>query len=86
MVEPFLAIRAATIENFWRGQKSLLATIVTSSMRSQPWCDFLGYDQLTNIGGWTFFKVGVGHKCTSKKYGRFFQAISFNNGPNTDCV
>jgi len=31
--------RAATSEKFWRGQKSLLAMIMTSSMCSQPWCD-----------------------------------------------
>ena len=32
------SIRAATSEQF-RGQKSLLVTIMTSSMCSQPWCD-----------------------------------------------
>jgi len=47
----------------------------------RPFC----YDQLTNSDGGAFSNVG-GTSAREKNYGKFFQAISFNNGPNTDCV
>jgi len=81
MVEPFLAIRAATIENFWRGQKSLLATIVTSSMRSQPWCDFLAMISLPTVVDEPFSKWGWGTSARQKSTEDFSKRFPLTMDP-----
>jgi len=40
--------RAQPAKNLW-GAKPLLATIMTSSMCSQPWCDFLATISLPTL-------------------------------------
>jgi len=55
-------------KNFGVGQKSLLATIMTSSMCSQPWCDLFAMISLPTVVN--LFQSGV-TSARQKNYGIF---------------